>query len=63
MVPVAVGFGVASARQISSLRGATDAFIVGNALETIVDRLGASDEGVEAVATLARKLVAAGQGD
>jgi len=58
-LPVAVGFGVSTAKQLSGLCGAADAFVAGNALETIVDRLGASDEGVEAVATLARKLLAA----
>ena len=59
-LPVAIGFGISSARQLSGLHGAADAFVAGNALESIVDRLGASDEAVEAVATLARKFVAAG---
>jgi tryptophan synthase alpha chain len=60
-LPVAVGLGVSTANQLSGLYGSADAFVAGNALETIVDRLGAGDEGVEAVATLARKLSAAGR--
>jgi tryptophan synthase alpha chain len=60
-LPVAVGFGVSSAKQVSGLRGAADALVAANALETIVERMGATDKGVEAVATLARKLAAAGR--
>jgi tryptophan synthase alpha chain len=62
-LPVAVGFGLSSARQLSGLRGAADAFVAGNALEAIVERQGASDEALERVATLARKLVAAARSE
>jgi tryptophan synthase alpha chain len=58
-LPVALGLGVSTAKQVSGLCGAADAFVAGNALEAIVDRLGAGDEGIVAVATLARKLSAA----
>jgi tryptophan synthase alpha chain len=62
-LPVAAGFGVSSAKQVAALRDTADAFVAGNSLVAIVERLGATDGAIEAVTNLSRKLLEAGRND
>ncbi|MBI4461503.1 MAG: tryptophan synthase subunit alpha [Acidobacteria bacterium] len=55
-LPVAVGFGIAQAEQVTALNGVADGVVVGSALVECCERAGHGEAGLEAAAELLQEL-------